>query len=142
MKLKLLEKIDGYELEAEYTKLWIGDTGIDANGDPYLAPAGHMGIKLTPERKFVDWNKVDKDVLVHKSGGPLYRRGSYPYPHKIWEGFQAHMLNDQCPVDPDAFMVQVWYKDNSVGVLVASSVSWDRVTRYRVTGLADGYEYK
>ena len=143
MKLKLQEKIDGYELYAEYTKLWIGDTGIDANRNTYLAASGHMGITLTPERKFVDWGKVDWSVLVEpRDDGYMRELKNMHRPRCITDIWQAHTIGDKCPVDPEAFKVGVRYvAGGNVYTSTAKGVNWAAVTQYKAY-LADGYEYK
>lgn len=148
MKVTLHNPVEGYELYAEYTKLWIGDTGIDANGDTYLASSGHMGLKLTPERKVVDWGKVDKDVLVHPKCNAddcwVMRMEIANRPVGIYDGWQAHITGGECPVDADAFMVEIRRGAAGPGSFpfTAREVNWYLVSQYRVTGLADGYEYK
>jgi len=142
MKVTLHNPVEGYELYAEYTKLWIGDTGIDANGDTYLAASGHMGLKLTSERKYVDWGKVDDSVLILSNGAIYQSGGMIKVNVFIWDGWQAHTLGDKCPVDPDAFKVGVRYAaGGNVYTSTAKGVNWAAVTQYKAY-LADGYEYK
>lgn len=152
MKLKLLEKIDGYEEVAEYRYVRSGEIYI--NGDvPFewgaIESSCSMLLVLTPERKVVDWGKCDdKLLLVRDCGLAIARLSSFDSGmiNSLWtvdKEWQAHTLGDKCPVDPDAFRVGVRYKPGgNIYTSTARTVDWSSVTQYKVTGLADGYEYK
>ena len=148
MKLLLGDKIEGYEGVVEYRYLKPGDSFLICGVVYYWSGGGGSGSMyhvLTPERKYVDWGKVDKDVLVHSKSVNNYYIETIDMCasiDRIWSGWQAHTLGDKCPVDPDVFKVGVRYKaGGNIYTSTARTVNWTLVTQYKAY-LADGYEYK
>lgn len=148
MKLKLLEKIEGYEDIIEFRKIEIGDMHTI---DGVVAISGgtqSYGHVLTPERKFVNWALVDDKVIVSHGKGLLRVEDVMSESfvgYAIDNEWQAHIMGDKCPVDPDAFRVDVrGPKGEVIGVIWRDLVSinhWRDITQFKVTGLAPGYEY-
>jgi len=146
MNIPLPKKIDGYKLDAEYRIPRAGDECLDADGLVFIATAyyGHrLLLVLTPERKVLDWSKVDKWVLCYSDEFQgLYPKGMCVSPSKIFNNWQAHTLGDKCPVDSDACVVDVKNWDGCEYSAVASDINWSAVAQFRVTELSDGYEYE
>lgn len=167
MKVKLLEPIEGFEQEAEYRAVEKGEIFINSQPN-YLPIVNHSEniagarIVLTPIKKVLDWDKISNGVHIRHDDGiggldilmahnvfddlPKNIKKLYSIP----PSWIAHTLGDKCPVDPDACIVEAtaWRRPHphiDVGDVrikcVAKDIPWGDVCQFRVTGLAEGYEY-
>ena len=154
----MLEPIDGYEDVVEYRFVQYQEEWIAENGEVCQWPFSESETEirhhvLTPKIKYLDWTKCDGGVEVtHKHSRdcvtlPLEDINFSARHYIISDKWQAHMLDDKCPVDPDACWVEVRKMDTDEYVSyphftdVAGRIWWDDVTAYRVIKLIPPYKY-
>ena len=156
-KFKMLEPIDGYEDVVEYRFGKYKEEFLNASGEAqtwgFIPDSPHPCLILTPKIKYLDWTKCDGGVEVtHKHSRdcvtlPLEDINFSARHYIISDKWQAHMLEDKCPVDPDACWVEVRKMDTEEYVSyphftdVAGRIWWDDVTAYRVIKLIPPYKY-
>lgn len=102
----------------------------------------HLGLALIIKRKTrkYDWYKTHKDVLVFDNEDERIRT----YSGDIFQGSMIARvwqpnITDECPVDPDACIVEAVYIDGNCHLpKLAEKVRWPRVKRWRFVKLAEG----
>lgn len=149
--IELPEADAGYE--------WTMEPVLPMKGEKYFS-CGRIAVKIgefgnevaftqrkKPVKK-VDWSKFADDVLLGWPGGPFFRSGGVESPAPVYSGWQVHHGQD-CPVDSQAFVVDVRLRDGSAhNGEDAECFEWRHdscdedchIIAYRVTGLAEGYE--
>jgi len=129
MKLMLKEKIPGYEQEVEFCEVYGGDECLNSKGGVAVSCGTFIGLKLTPEKRIIDWNKVSGEVLVHsRYMHGLYQLENCDMPRKIYKEPQVHTGLEVCPVDPRA----CWVVTNDGQEGYGEDINWSRVYNYRV----------
>ena len=148
-KITLPEKIDGYEIDADYKHIENDDIVLALNYTTFTAipsHAGQLGLVLTPERKVMSWYNTDGNILVHPKGCNNHYMKTLdlcPSPSSIWIGRQPHILGDKCPVDPKACYVLVMHKNGvSYEGPAHKLLDWSEVMWFQVLRLVEGYEYE
>lgn len=151
MKIILPNPPEGYEEEAEWRLPKREEKFISNHNDQITEAIDDYSVEkrivLTPIKKYLDWDKVDRRVLVSKRSSTLIGLLSETDEDnlhcfsKIW---QAHTLGDECPVHGEAVIVELKYWDGSVpqNTNLANEIYWNRVAQFRVVELAEGWEYK
>ena len=149
MKITLSKKIEGYELDAEYDFVNHGDKflKVDGTAGTWDNGIGVVRLILTPERKVLDWSKIDGNVRVKDDQDEIWSAALrstklHSIMYVLSNERQPHILGDKCPVDPKACYVHVMNKDDDDSEGIAGKLDWGEVSWFRVLRLVEGYEYE
>lgn len=106
-----------------------------------LEPAGQQVLIVKRKTRKYDWSKTHKDVLIVDMNGDMHTQPKYPVqPYRNMQMAEVWQPNitDECPVDPDACIVEVVYVDGEFGFGFASRFNWPSVKRWRFVKLVEG----
>lgn len=153
--------IDGYKTEAVYKIPSQGDYYLSSDHkvnvlrsreDDLLHP-NELKIILTPDFKLLDWDKVSGNALIKPQNGTgdefakalnehALKFLINPNNKELSDIWQAYTGSGECPVDPDACIVDVKYWNNlELFSVPANEQGWIKVAQWRFVRLAKGYKY-